>query len=1283
MLRRRQREEAQASWFFQDRPISGTEQDLLDLRPIAEVLKSAIESAEPPCMIGLQAGFGKGKSSTTNMAAEMLRGSRHYDVVTVTADKHSGNERARNLVHGIAGEIQRLDGIKSSAVTEILRPLRQSSKARAPDPTDMPLRRLEKGRYSAKEFWKALATLAAFTLAVASVAFWAGAELKDLLTLGVASPALAWIAAMTFKPVASLLEPATVTDQTPRAEAADEIEEVFGLLVDHHRNERERRLVVIVDDLDRLGGADLLDALRTLRSLQSVPRGNEPVFVISWNEEIALSAVGAALRDPDASVTTDDGEQPVEPGAAQAAAHDRLAAAFIDKLLTARVSMPATMRGSMRSFAHELVHGGHPLRAEAHVNLEEIMPVLIDDGVEEPRSVVRLLNRFVAAYLLARSREDSGSVARGDITHHLGVLAQVCVLFDRFAGFHAKIVQSPVLLQAASKVALRQTEFTPSEAGALESCQAFCEDSSEESGFAFKDPALGRYLSSTARRIRYPADVSPLVCMASTQEGRVLGFQMCSDLRRAVASGDYRPLADVVSRVAEDSIGAAGSEVAQMLLEASPVDASTYIAAVAPNLTAFGEGASRVADACVDLLERAMGDVLPADRITEIITHSAPANGEFLCRRLLAHDDDPAETNKRYAHAAGYLADNPGIRRHVESAIASWLSNLPAEGGWPLGAAWLDPADGFDSVDHQELLRAAVTAMAHSIRSDEGFTAQHGDRLIALAAEAVAGDAAASPSSSNLLKPGPNARATLVRLWEITGYEGDPGDCLFAAGTAADSTVPADARRVAVERVVAWVDTWAHADLDVDEGDGAQTSVAEKIVDLLLQAARDTETLRAVVDGLPLVSKALAEGEADDFVSVLLDGVASVSEELRDERRIPEAESSACQVIASVGASGASLPEYAARLLSPINTEADPADPAVQMALRLVHIVAGSEGGEEALSALATEWSSGLRTGGDHDGRTPTDGFQALSRLMPQLIEQHAESIMQSLEQHINAGYNPSERLLTVALFPWPTDLRSHALQILDSGWEQAADETRAAAFALLTRSDCEGDSLARFHDRLIAAIEAGQRGRVVKAAVDEIGRMSDDTRGTLYAAAVGTHDAVTQMWSDTSLEDAAAVIAGSTEDDQTVERLIEAIPVERRAALADASLVRITSTEDVPEAVVDAVARYGSTVGLRTAADTALSEIEAGSVMITSALRVLAAAKRRGTEIDKKRLTDAAVSVLPSANAAVGGLFGRLFNRIPPGRRLMNVVKNIRQNPGTATVAEAFDAARLDRRRR
>ena len=96
----------------------------------------------------------------------------------------------------------------------------------------------------------------------------------------------------------AMLKPATLTDLKPRAEAADEIEEVFGQLVDHHYNRRDKRLVVFIDDIDRLNEDDLLDALRALRSLQSVPRGREPIFVISCNEKIVQRAVGDSVNSP-------------------------------------------------------------------------------------------------------------------------------------------------------------------------------------------------------------------------------------------------------------------------------------------------------------------------------------------------------------------------------------------------------------------------------------------------------------------------------------------------------------------------------------------------------------------------------------------------------------------------------------------------------------------------------------------------------------------------------------------------------------------------------------------------------------------------------------------------------------------------------------------------------------------------------------------------------------------------------------------------------------------------
>ena len=90
MRRRDTGSEASATWFFDDQPIREAEKDRLDYRSVAQVLCDAVESAKPPCMIGLLGEFGRGKSSTTNITAEMLRSTGDHDVVTVTADKHSG-----------------------------------------------------------------------------------------------------------------------------------------------------------------------------------------------------------------------------------------------------------------------------------------------------------------------------------------------------------------------------------------------------------------------------------------------------------------------------------------------------------------------------------------------------------------------------------------------------------------------------------------------------------------------------------------------------------------------------------------------------------------------------------------------------------------------------------------------------------------------------------------------------------------------------------------------------------------------------------------------------------------------------------------------------------------------------------------------------------------------------------------------------------------------------------------------------------------------------------------
>ena len=127
----------------------------------------------------------------------------------------------------------------------------------------------------------------------------------------------------------------------------------------------------------------------------------------------------------------------------------------------------------MRRFAERAIGEDHPLRSQGSVDFDRVVPILVHDGVSTPRSAIRLLNRFIAAYLLAKEREASNYVAPGDITDHADALAQLCVLLDEYPQFYEEIANNTVLLTASHKVALRRRNLAPSELAALQDSDEF------------------------------------------------------------------------------------------------------------------------------------------------------------------------------------------------------------------------------------------------------------------------------------------------------------------------------------------------------------------------------------------------------------------------------------------------------------------------------------------------------------------------------------------------------------------------------------------------------------------------------------------------------------------------------------------------------------------------------------------------------------------------------------------------------------------------------------------
>jgi hypothetical protein len=400
--------------------------------------------------------------------------------------------------------------------------------------------------------------------------------------------------------------------------------------------------------------------------------------------------------------------------------HSHPALAFIDKLLTVRIQMPPTLRGDMRRFANDAIGAGHPLRVAPDLDLDRVLAILIHDGVQDPRSVIRLVNRFVAAFLLGRNRETAGWIYKGDVTLHLDVVAQLCVIIDEFEAFYAEITRNAALLEAASKAALGRSDLTASEADALSRSRQFDADPGLPSVHRFRQEALRRYLAGTARLVRYPADVSPIVYLATTPGGRTLGVELRNRIVSALRVGDANELTQVLGEVPADRMNEVSEEIADLLREGSAVDAPNYLAAVAPNLDRI-PGAETVADAAVELLDRASDYLFPVEALTALLDHANPSRDALLCQRLTARPDDLAETNIRYREACRYVIDHPRVQQRVEPSLLEWLDALPGQGGWVLARRWLEVADHMRTNDHTDLLGAVIAATTHMVRDESEF----------------------------------------------------------------------------------------------------------------------------------------------------------------------------------------------------------------------------------------------------------------------------------------------------------------------------------------------------------------------------------------------------------------------------------------------------------------------------------------------------------------------------------------------------------------------------------
>lgn len=435
-----------------DRQIETEDQDAFGHRHFAQALRSLVESDhhQPPFSIGLLGGWGTGKSSIKELYTRGLAND---------ASISSGNVPRKDRIKSITFNAWRFGGkdqdIKRALLRHVFLELGGDEQA-LHDKLFRNVTHTEQQWKGWREYtfqlWRAWSMpLPAFLLAMLFLLglIWLGLEILPWGNSIVQSTFVAGICG-AYSYMLKHLKPSkidsfrSITKVSLPSASAEQYEEMLleqlkqfkrttsGLF---GRSTRCERLVIFVDDLDRLSAEEMvlgLDAVRAFMEIPSekLPSGLGLVFVISCDEAKVADALARGRGNPE------------QPGTVFT--HND-ARRYLDRIFQFRLEIPPPPRSDMRQFALERLSSFDEIVTDLKArgsSPEQVIDRMIHVNVVDPRNALQIVNAFAQSWWLAKRRErEGGSSERpgglheNAVTGHpvsLGALSAARVSFPDF-----------------------------------------------------------------------------------------------------------------------------------------------------------------------------------------------------------------------------------------------------------------------------------------------------------------------------------------------------------------------------------------------------------------------------------------------------------------------------------------------------------------------------------------------------------------------------------------------------------------------------------------------------------------------------------------------------------------------------------------------------------------------------------------------------------------------------------------------------------------------------------
>lgn len=434
-----------------DREIESINNDLFGHIHYAQILFSLIKNHKPPFSIGLLGKWGVGKSSIKKLCKnEFLKEFPEYKIIDFNAWRYESKDIRTSLLKEI---YIALDGKEENFLTKLFKEVSRTF--------EKPLKWTEA--------LKNLLLMHRLNITILFVHFILACSMLFILNLcllhidlssiwGICLFSLIYI--ITFYLLKSPYEyttnsfPKYFKETVKEFPIQNSIE--YELLIKeqlerYKKNNPNSKIIIFVDDLDRLTAEEMITGLDAIRVFQEM-EDSRFIFVIScYDEHIANSII--QTQKPFEDVIN--------------------ARKYLDRVFQFRIEIPALPNMSMINFAKSKLRElpiyqelEKDIQKSTYYKLDNLLDILVPIEINSPRTVIQILNTFLQGWWLAKQREqkcdkctknntDSNCtnnteclLLRDIITQHLDLLAIISVIKILFPEFYQELTIDSRLLKA-------------------------------------------------------------------------------------------------------------------------------------------------------------------------------------------------------------------------------------------------------------------------------------------------------------------------------------------------------------------------------------------------------------------------------------------------------------------------------------------------------------------------------------------------------------------------------------------------------------------------------------------------------------------------------------------------------------------------------------------------------------------------------------------------------------------------------------------------------------------